>query len=767
MITIPKKRKPTQSPPRYGPSPGLITRGGNNTQSSVSTTPVHINSGRRDLGLLSSSSSHYSGRKQRKLQQQRRVDNNSQSLVSTTPVHINSGRRDLGLLSSSSSHYSGGKQRKQQQPRGGNNSQSSASTMPVNVKDCRVTQDSPNSKPRHRRYIIDDSSSDGSTNPANQSSCGDEFAIADEYSISSSLSSGSFSNHFPTAHHTNSAEKERLHDIISNRLFTDSDSVDDSSSNNSPCDVVVVNDGGAPAFSVKGIDFYESDISELKSVRNGVQFTEHQIQCFTRTKGSRAWINDDAAYTYCCMVALLCNNRNFITNPLLYNRFVYRQEQSVKQFVAKEMKYNVFSYDTVFFPIVHEKHWVLCEVRLYSGRIIIYDSNYSSNSKPFHDSIFDNLILLLKEKQTTESSNLAHPAILWKTEPDIYKDCFQQQNYVDCGLCMLTNLVFLVSGRSLQTCNQNFIQQQRNKYVLLSFKRRYIILPESQFPFSTKSCLSSSPRLFRLHGDSTPGFDQPIPDGLSASSDSFRSEVFNRFGTSADMTWHDPIMVNESNVEDYALRFGWNEYNCSNLVLFKESAPTNPNVGEVGHDEPPFSLKRWIERGTQSLTVVAPCDRGKMQLYMMFEAKEVHGEAFLRQLLAGISGTTLSMLYFPANGTNTRSAHMTVVNDQSKLSPFGELFDRGQARSMIARYPPIDASGSSLTNRRHTLHPGDFGISSTSSLNYSSFHINVLSCVCFLLAIFTFFHLPAIILCRRAVLCQTGTIHYWCCYTTN
>ena len=135
MITIPKKRKPTQSPPRYGPSPGLITRGGNNTQSSVSTTPVHINSGRRDLGLLSSSSSHYSGRNQWKLQQQ---------------------------------------------PRGGNNSQSSASTMPVNVKDCRVTQDSPNSKPRHRRYIIDDSSSDGSTNPANQSSCGNEFAIADE-----------------------------------------------------------------------------------------------------------------------------------------------------------------------------------------------------------------------------------------------------------------------------------------------------------------------------------------------------------------------------------------------------------------------------------------------------------------------------------------------------------------------------------------------------------------------------------------------------------
>ena len=279
---------------------------------------------------------------------------------------------------------------------------------------------------------------------------------------------------------------------------------------------------------------------------------------------------------------------------------------------------------------------------------------------------------------------------------------------------MLTNLVFLVSGRSLQTCNQNFIQQQRNKYVLLSFKRRYIILPESQFPFSTKSCLSSSPRLFRLHGDSTPGFDQSIPDGLSASSDSFRSEVFNRFGTSADIAWRDPIMVNESNVEDYALRFGWNEYNCSNLVLFKESAPTNPNVGEVGHDEPPFSLKRWIERGTQSLTVVAPCDRGKKQLYMMFEAKEVHGEAFLHQLLAGISGTTLSMLFFPANGTNTRSAHMTVVNDQSKLSPFCELFDRGQARSMIARYPPIDAPGSSSTNRRHTLHPGDFGISSTS-----------------------------------------------------
>ena len=108
---------------------------------------------------------------------------------------------------------------------------------------------------------------------------------------------------------------------------------------------------------------------------------------------------------------------------------------------------------------------------------------------------------------------------------------------------------------------------------------------------------------------------------------------------------------------------------------------------------------------------------------MMFEGKEVHGEEFLDQVLAGIRGTTLPMLYFPANGMNTRSAHiMTVVNDQSKLAPFRELFDRGQARSMIARYPPVDAAGSSSTNRRHTLHPGDFGISSTSNLNYSSFH---------------------------------------------
>ena len=692
--------------------------------------------------------------------QQPRGNNNTQLLVSTTPVNINSGRHDLGL-SSSSSHYLGRKQQKQQQPRGGNNTQLSVSTAPVNIKDWRVTQDSPDSKPRHRRYIIDESSSDGCTSPVNESSRGDEYAIADEYSTSSSLSSGSFSNHFPTVHHTTLAEKEQARDIISNQLFTDS--VDDSSNNSlwsvpstsvfsKICgDVVVANDGGTLGFSVKGLYFNEIDVSELTSVRNGIQFTEHQIQCFTRFKGSRAWINDDVAYTYCCMIARSCNNRNFITDPLIYNRFVSRQEQSVKQFVAKEIKYNFFSYDTVFFPIVHEKHWVLCEVRLYSGRIIIYDSNYSSNSKLFHDSIFDNLILLLKEKQTTESSNLAHPGILWKTEPDIYKDCFQQQNYVDCGLCMLTNLVFLVSGRSLQTCNHNFIQQQRNKYVLLSFKRRCIILPEGQFPFSTNSCLSSSPTLFRLHADSTPGFDQSIPDGLSASSDSFRSEVFNRFGTSADIAWRDPIMVNNSNMEDYAHRFNWYEIRCSNLVLFKESAPTNPNVGEVGHDEPPFSIKRWIKRGTQSLTVVAPCDRGKMQLYMMFEGKEVHGEEMLAILLAGIRGTTLSMLFFPANGMNTRSAHMTVVNDQLKLSPFRELFNRGQARSMIARYPPIDVSGSSSNNRRHTLHPGDFGISSTSNLIYSAFHIAVLStctCVCFLLAILTFFLLPSIILCR-------------------
>ena len=118
MITIHKKRKRTQhhSRRRYGdPSFQLnpITRGGNHSQSSVRTMPVNINNGRHELGLLSSSSQ---------------------------------------------SHYSGGKQRKQQQqPRGGNHSQSLVSTMPVDMKDCRVTQESPNSKPRHRRYIIDDS----------------------------------------------------------------------------------------------------------------------------------------------------------------------------------------------------------------------------------------------------------------------------------------------------------------------------------------------------------------------------------------------------------------------------------------------------------------------------------------------------------------------------------------------------------------------------------------------------------------------------------
>ena len=126
MITIPKKRKRTQhhsrrcyDDPFFQPPSGLfssfshlnpITRGGNHSQLSISTMPVNINSGRHDLGLLSSSS-HYLGGKQRKLQQPC-GGNNSQSLVSTMPVNINSGRHELGL-SSSLSHYDNRKQRKQ------------------------------------------------------------------------------------------------------------------------------------------------------------------------------------------------------------------------------------------------------------------------------------------------------------------------------------------------------------------------------------------------------------------------------------------------------------------------------------------------------------------------------------------------------------------------------------------------------------------------------------------------------------------------------
>ena len=62
--------------------------------------------------------------------------------------------------------------------------------------------------------------------------------------------------------------------------------------------------------------------------------------------------------------------------------------------------------------------------------------------------------------------------------------------------------------------------------------------------------------------------------------------------------------------------------NCYNLVLWKESAATILNVGEVGHHESALNLNCWIARGTQFLTVIAPCDHGKMQSYLMSEAKE-------------------------------------------------------------------------------------------------------------------------------------------------
>ena len=91
--------------------------------------------------------------------------------------------------------------------------------------------------------------------------------------------------------------------------------------------------------------------------------------------------------------------------------------------------------------------------------------------------------------------------------------------------------------------------------MLLSFNYKCIVLPEREYPFSKQNCLSSLPILFQLHCDRTPGFDEPTPNKLNVSSDSFRSKILNRFGTAKDIEWRDPIVVNNTNLDNCAQRY--------------------------------------------------------------------------------------------------------------------------------------------------------------------------------------------------------------------
>ena len=107
---------------------------------------------------------------------------------------------------------------------------------------------------------------------------------------------------------------------------------------------------------------------------------------------------------------------------------------------------------------------------------------------------------------------------------------------------------------------------------------------------------------------------------------------------------------------------------------------------------------------------IAPPDRGSCQSYLLFDVRECHYEVFENRLIESIRGTNLSILFFPAGGTNTRSAHCYVINKQKYLNGFSITFEQMKALYLLKKYQDIHISTKS--NKLHVAAPADFGICS-------------------------------------------------------
>ena len=73
-------------------------------------------------------------------------------------------------------------------------------------------------------------------------------------------------------------------------------------------------------------------------------------------------------------------------------------------------------------------------------------------------------------------------------------------------------------------------------------------------------------------------------------------------------------------------------------------------------------------------------------------------------------GTNLSILLFPAGGTNTSSDHCYVINKQKYLDDFSSSFQQIEALSLLKKYQDICTGTKS--NKRHVAAPADFDMCS-------------------------------------------------------
>ena len=108
---------------------------------------------------------------------------------------------------------------------------------------------------------------------------------------------------------------------------------------------------------------------------------------------------------------------------------------------------------------------------------------------------------------------------------------------------------------------------------------------------------------------------------------------------------------------------------------------------------------------------IAPPDRGCCQSYFLYKARECHYECYGNAVIESIRGTELSILFFPAGGINTRSAHCYVINEQHHLEPFASQFKEPDAINLIKTY--LTGKEDTEHNKQHVSPPANFGICST------------------------------------------------------
>ena len=209
---------------------------------------------------------------------------------------------------------------------------------------------------------------------------------------------------------------------------------------------------------------------------------------------------------------------------------------------------------------------------------------------------------------------------------------------------------------------------------------------------------------FRAGGDESIGFDTFRHSYASIPSTSI-SLLEKDFGVN-NIPWDKPIIINDNNIDDDC----WKKYYPilhSNIFLVVEGPPKT-GCAQVGLNERPLDHERWKARHTPFLICIAPPNRGCCQSYLLYDARECHYEVFGNRLIESIRGTDLSILLFPADGVNTRSAHCYVINEQKYLNSFSSSFPQMEALSLLKKYQDV----STKSNKRHVAAPADFGICS-------------------------------------------------------